>query len=901
MPSLRFCLGLAASLLTAHAHAQTESACGPTWYPGATAAGTNAFLIPICLENYDSVRVVDRWDPDGAGPRPSVVVCGGLFEWFGDAKAANIVAINPQTGSSQPFGAGTDGAVSALAVLPNGDLVIGGSFSQVDGVASLGTAIFSVSQQRWISTGVTGQPKSNCRPPVSRILPLPDGRFFVVGEDTAGSTPLAAARTFDPATGLWTTVATCNNRISDAVQTPDGYVYVGIPQHTISFRPRVGPSLSGSLFRVDLNAGTAIRIAVPTFTQVTALAATPDGQLIGGGELPTSSPRSSIFRIDPATATSTSLGAVTFPPIGREETFPRRIHVLDDGRVLVAGGFQQINSVPLTGGLAQYDPATATWSRVGDLLGGWVSDISVSNGAILACGSPVSAEGPLARIGLLPAGAATWTPLDDAANGGVRSLARDLDGSVLAAGSFTRLDGVTARGVARYINEENRWEPVGPGPSSIGFDANIHSLLVSGDGDIYIAARTRNRFTGRDVYVSRYMRELDEWYEPPQQPNSYANLALEDDDGSIIIAGLFSSIGGQPFQRIARYVPQSDSWQAITPLMSGANVFSGATLGGGRILLGGRFQSQSSSFGFLRVFDPITQTWSSPPGIPDSTLNGRVTAVKKLQNGDVLVSGVLGTVNGVSTYDLIRIPADGSTAEAIDLPNLNEVTFIDEFDNSDLFLAATLRNANADVIARAVRVNPSTLTVQPFIPAWDSTAPSAYLLDANNVYVGGGPNSDGPEPFTVFSRFSPDGLPWIARQPESPGNQCPGASVTISVAIAAGTGDADYQWFKDAVAIDPLTNPSAATSTLQLDALRANDDGVYTAVLTNACGSTTSAPATLRVCVADLDCSGEVDLSDFLSFFNCFDALDPCADLDDDDIVDMGDFHDFFHAYDSEC
>ena len=49
------------------------------------------------------------------------------------------------------------------------------------------------------------------------------------------------------------------------------------------------------------------------------------------------------------------------------------------------------------------------------------------------------------------------------------------------------------------------------------------------------------------------------------------------------------------------------------------------------------------------------------------------------------------------------------------------------------------------------------------------------------------------------------------------------------------------------------------------------------------------------------DCSGEVDFSDFLAYFNCYDTLQPCADIDGSTEVDMADFCDFFNAFDQGC
>lgn len=54
-------------------------------------------------------------------------------------------------------------------------------------------------------------------------------------------------------------------------------------------------------------------------------------------------------------------------------------------------------------------------------------------------------------------------------------------------------------------------------------------------------------------------------------------------------------------------------------------------------------------------------------------------------------------------------------------------------------------------------------------------------------------------------------------------------------------------------------------------------------------------------CPADLDSSGEVDLGDFLAFFNCYDAESSCAEMDAIPGIDLGDFLTFFNNYDGLC
>lgn len=72
-------------------------------------------------------------------------------------------------------------------------------------------------------------------------------------------------------------------------------------------------------------------------------------------------------------------------------------------------------------------------------------------------------------------------------------------------------------------------------------------------------------------------------------------------------------------------------------------------------------------------------------------------------------------------------------------------------------------------------------------------------------------------------------------------------------------------------------------------------------IISDVCGSVPSEPAELRICLANINCDSEVDLADFLGFFNCYDAEQACADIDAIEGTDLGDFLTFFNAYDAGC
>src|SRR5215207_855188 len=97
--------------------------------------------------------------------------------------------------------------------------------------------------------------------------------------------------------------------------------------------------------------------------------------------------------------------------------------------------------------------------------------------------------------------------------------------------------------------------------------------------------------------------------------------------------------------------------------------------------------------------------------------------------------------------------------------------------------------------------------------------------------------------FTQWAADYTPAAPVITAQPQ-PSNLTVqvGSNVTMSVA-ADGTG-LSYQWLRNGA---PVANDSAATPTLNLTNVQVADTGSYTAVVSNAGGSTTSTPVQLTV------------------------------------------------------
>lgn len=198
--------------------------------------------------------------------------------------------------------------------------------------------------------------------------------------------------------------------------------------------------------------------------------------------------------------------------------------------------------------------------------------------------------------------------------------------------------------------------------NAVGADNTVYALGVQTDGKVVAAGdfAAFNQVSRARVARLQMDGSLDSTFDPAEGPNDSVRAMLAQEDGKILLGGLFTTYRGINRNYIARVNTDGTLDSLFTPGAGADNpVYGLVQQPDGRIMVGGDFAS-FNGINRGRIARLLSNGKVDTSFDPGAGLNGPVYAVALQADGKIIVGGRFTTANNVPQTSLARLNADGS-------------------------------------------------------------------------------------------------------------------------------------------------------------------------------------------------------------------------------------------------
>ncbi len=838
--------------------------------------------------------------------------------WTARALCLAVVAVGAlwvlatSRASAQPCGgawlAGTEsfglnGPVWSSAVMPNGDVVVGGEFTMADGVPARNVARWDGARWWPLGVGVNGR--------VYEVNALADGRVLVGGEFTSAGT-VAANRIAQWNGTAWSALGSGVSNMGLGVvyaieQLPTGDIMVGggftnaggVPANRVaiwngSAWSAMGAGVSRTVrdILVRQNGEILVGTVAPGFNAptntgvlrwdgsswtpiltlswggVSALLETSTGEVIAGGDFSANSgaPGTAIARWNGSTW---SAFTPAIPVQGNDGNEVGGLVELPNGDILVAGrlsAFGGANTVRWDG---------AAWQQLS--LGVYRSVFELDllpDGRVWACGDVLGARN---RSGGFQVGrvviwdSLAWSPVGSAPNSDVLAWTNTPSGDLIAGGRFTN---VGSR-IARWDGEE--WHPLGAGLGS-GQADEVRAVAIAPNGDVFAGGVFLQAAGSPASRVARW--DGVAWSALGEGLDGTVEAIAIDNAGRVFVGGMFTLAGELPASSVAMW-----DGQAWSPLGSGvdAAVEALAIDANGDVIVGGYF-SNAGGIPASRVARWDGVSWS-PLGSGIEGPNAYVLNLTRLADGSLLVGGNFTLAGGQPVTGLARWNGAAWSSVWSEVPGSEaaSVSSIVALGGNDFAVSGAFSLETPTGVATNIATYRDGVWARLGL-GLNRGATSLANWRGREVVAGGYFTQVDGRAQGRWARWALSREPWIVRQPSDTSVEI-GNRVTLGATIASGYGDVAYRWTRNGV---PIANGAGGASpgggvvagasgtldfsarpvTLTIDEAAPPDAGDYRVEFTSACGVALSTAASVVVtppgspCEYDFNDDGAINLED---------------------------------------
>lgn len=542
---------------------------------------------------------------------------------FGQA-GSNDPTFNPVDDGS---GHGANSTIKAMAVQPDGKILLGGYFSSIDNTP---------------------------RNKVARIHA--DGTL-----DTS----------FDPGTGI-----PDNGYVNGFALQPDGKVIVVGHFSTFNSNPHSGIVLLNNDGSIDPSFSSGTGFSMPFYYyDVYCVVLQPDGKILVGGSFPSYNgvAQANLVRLNADGSLDPTFNPNDAGPVGGVST----ITILADSKLLIGGNFHTYNGIVVRRTARLFPDGTLDNTFYASFDGPVLTASVNANGRILVGGNFATCnDTPRHCMALLYPNGDLVADYDPGSLLGssveVYALLKQAGEKVIVAGYFKKSRGA-ARSCILRINEDGSLDESfnsnGGGASApVGinliYGGSIRAVATVGDQKLMVAGNF-NRFNSTPVENLARLNDdgtVDRSYNPKTGVNApfSGGLAIYP-DGRVIIGGNFNAYNGIKRNQLARLTPDGELDPSFHPTGSlRGEMYTVVLQPDAKILVGGRSlhypgmtRAPLMRFNSDGSVDPTFHNGFTPNG-------GQVRTMTFQTDGKIIVGGRFSQYDGFDCNGLIRLNGDGT-------------------------------------------------------------------------------------------------------------------------------------------------------------------------------------------------------------------------------------------------
>ncbi|HEX7999882.1 MAG TPA: FG-GAP-like repeat-containing protein [Pyrinomonadaceae bacterium] len=533
------------------------------------------------------------------------IVIGGIFEGVNATARRGLARLNADGSLDASFnpGTGADSNVYAVALQPDGKVIVGGEFTLFNGVSRARIARLNVDGS--VDASFNGGYGANAT--VYAVVLQADGKVVIGGTFTnvngVARRRLARLHTDGTVdTSLDTTTGPDTTVLAVVVHPADGRITIGGFFTSIN---NVTRTYIGQLY-ADGSLNNSFNTNITTGGIVYAMALQPDGKAIIGGDLVAVNGvgRTRLARLN----ADGSLDPSFNPGTGPNRTV-RAVALQPDGKIIVGGMFNSINGIPCNN-LARLnaDGSVDESFNHGAGVDGTVYSVALQpDGRIVIAGFFWNVDAfPSMYIARLNADGSVDTSFNvgNVRNGPAYAVAVQPDGKIIAGGGFADFNGVSRQGIARFNADGSLDDTfqIGTGAGNV-----VNALAIQPDGRIVLGGifTTFNGVSRNNAARLNTDGSLDPSFNPPPTANSWVYAIAIQANGKVVLGSNNALVNGLTLPGIARFNKDGSPDASFRP-GSGIDgtAYALAVQPDNKILIGGSFNSYNRvpHVGMARLF-----------------------------------------------------------------------------------------------------------------------------------------------------------------------------------------------------------------------------------------------------------------------------------------------------------